>query len=594
MLRLALIENLRRLSIQISNDIANKILANKWADEMIEVAETDPKNLVLTIADMARSKPPIESSFIAEFTRRLQEKGSSLSLPLTWIEQTLSDSGLNSMELIQHENQKQAADQVSISNSISSLRFLSTTDWRDFVETTSVVELTLLKDINGTYEKMDFFTRDSYRHAVEKIAKYSKFSEKEVAEMALQFARENAETTDDPRLTHVGYYLHGKGMLRLQKAVKMRSNKIDTCKKIFNKVPLLNYIGGILLITLLLGYGLIIKVYDDGARSWLLALLFVCISLAASRLAVALINWSSTLLARPFLLPRMNFSKGIPKQYQTMVVIPTVFGNVAGINDLVEALEVRFLANRDVNLQFALLTDFKDADSETLPEDDLLLQTAKTKIIELNQKYERSTNDIFFLFHRPRKWNKKENKWMGYERKRGKLGELNALILGQENAIAAFSTIIGEPSVYTTVKFVITLDTDTQLPRDAAWKMVGTLAHPLNTACFNKKKKRVEDGYTILQPRVSNSLPGSESSLYAKIHGNEPGTDPYTRATSDVYQDLFKEGSFIGKGIYNVAAFEETLEGRFPENSILSHDLVEGCYSRSGLMTDVQLYEEYP
>jgi cellobiose phosphorylase len=594
MLRLALIENLRRLSIQISNDIANKMLANKWADEMIEVAESDPKNLVLTIADMARSNPPIESSFIAELTRRLQEKGSSLSLPLTWIEQTLSDSGLNSTDLIQHENQKQAADQVSISNSISSLRFLSTTDWRDFVETTSIVEQTLLNDINGTYEKMDFFTRDTYRHAVEKIAKYSKFSEKEVAEMALRFARENTEVTDDPRLTHVGYYLNGKGILKLQKAAKMRSDKIETCKKIFNKTPLLNYIGGILVITLLLGYGLMVKVYDDGARGWLFALLFMCIGLAGSRLAVALINWLSTLLARPFLLPRMNFSKGIPEEYRSMVVVPTIFGSVSAINDLVEALEVRFLANRDANLQFALLTDFKDADTETLPEDELLLQTAKTKIIELNQKYERSANDTFFLFHRPRKWNKKENKWMGYERKRGKLAELNALILGHDNAAAAFSTIIGEPGIYTSVKFVITLDTDTQLPRDAAWKMVGTLAHPLNTACYNKKKKRVGEGYTILQPRVSNSLPGNSSSLYAKIHGNEPGTDPYTRATSDVYQDLFQEGSFIGKGIYDVAAFEQTLEERFPENAILSHDLLEGCYSRSGLVTDVQLYEEYP
>ncbi len=594
MLRLALIENLRRLSIQISNDIANKLLANKWADEMIEVAETDPKNLVLTIADMARSKPPMESSFIAEFTRRLQEKGSSLSLPLTWIEQTLSDSGLNSIELIQHENQKQAADQVSISNSISSLRFLSTTDWRDFVETTSIVEQTLLKDPNGIYEQMDFYTRDTYRHAVEKIAKFSKFSEKEVAEMALHHALENTAVAGDPKLTHVGYYLTGKGLLKLQKEAKMRANNQDTGKQIFNKVPFFSYVGGICLITLLLGYGLIWKVYKDGARDWLLVILCLCIALAASRLAVSLVNWLSTLLARPFLLPRMDFSKGIPEEHRTMVVIPTMFGNVAGITDLAETLEVRFLANRDANLHFALLTDFKDADTETLPEDDLLLQTAKNKIIELNRKYQRDSNDTFLLFHRPRKWNKKEKKWMGYERKRGKLADLNALILGHQHGNEGFSTIIGDPGVYSSVKFVITLDTDTQLPRDAAWKMVGTLAHPLNTAVFDKKKKRVKEGYSILQPRVSNSLPGNTSSLYAKIHGNEPGTDPYTKATSDVYQDLFTEGSFIGKGIYNVSAFEETLQDRFPENAILSHDLLEGCYSRSGLVTDVQLYEEYP
>ncbi|RYF90250.1 MAG: cyclic beta 1-2 glucan synthetase, partial [Chitinophagaceae bacterium] len=230
--------------------------------------------------------------------------------------------------------------------------------------------------------------------------------------------------------------------------------------------------------------------------------------------------------------------------------------------------------------------------TETLSDDDLLLQTAKNKITELNRKYGRSSDDTFFLFHRPRKWNNKEKKWMGYERKRGKLGELNALILGY--GAEHFSTIVGDAAVYRNVKYIITLDTDTQLPRDAAWKLTATMAHPLNKAVYHPRKKRVTEGYTILQPRVSNSLPGNSSSLYAKMHGNEPGTDPYTRAVSDVYQDLFAEGSFIGKGIYDVAAFEETLKDRFPDNAILSHDLLEGSYARCGLVTDVQLYEEYP
>ncbi|MBC7867051.1 MAG: cyclic beta 1-2 glucan synthetase, partial [Gloeobacteraceae cyanobacterium ES-bin-316] len=367
---------------------------------------------------------------------------------------------------------------------------------------------------------------------------------------------------------------------------------MDSCKRMFNRVPTLYYIGGILLITLLLGYTLFSRLYHPEKNTFFLIGIAIIIFLALSRLAVALVNWLSNLLVQPYLLPRMNFSDGIPEEYRTMVVIPTMFNTVAGITELVEGLEVRFLANRDEHLQFALLTDFKDADTETLPEDELLLQAAKNKITELNRKYDRRDDDTFFLFHRPRKWNKKEKKWMGYERKRGKLSELNALILGY--GMEHFSVVVGDPSVYMNVKFIITLDTDTQLPRDAAWKMAGTLAHPLNQAFYNPKKKRVTEGYTILQPRVSNSLPGNTSSLYARMHGNEPGTDPYTRATSDVYQDLFKEGSFIGKGIYNIAAFEETLKDKFPDNSILSHDLLEGCYSRSGLVTDVQLYEEYP
>ena len=592
MLRLALIENLRRLSIQIASDIINKTLANKWADNMIDAADHDPKNLVLVIADMARSEPPMDSSFIAELTRRLQEKGSSLSLPLNWIEQRLSEDSLSSSELIHQENQKQAADQVSISNSISSLRFLSTTDWREFVENTSIVEQVLRQDINGVYLKMDFYTRDNYRHVVEKVAKHSHLTEKQVAEMAIQFAAESAAKTDDSRLNHVGYYLTCDGVQQIKKIAKMRSSTMDTCKDIFNKIPLMMYAGVIILMAALISLYLIYKVYYNGFIDWQLVLMGIIILLATSRLSVAVTNWMANLLAKPDLLPRMDFSKGIPAQSRSMVVVPTILSSVAGIHALIEGLEVSFLANRNEHLQFALLTDFKDAATATLPEDQLLLETVRNKIVELNKKYERQTNDTFFLFHRSRKFNAKDKIWMGFERKRGKLAELNALVLKEPNNY--FSLIVGKEAVYTSVKYIITLDTDTQLPRDAAWKMVATMAHPLNQAVYNQKKKRVINGYTILQPRVSNSLPGNNSSFYTKIHGNEPGTDPYTRTISDVYQDLFKEGSFIGKGIYNVAAFEQTLHNVLPDNSILSHDLLEGCYSRSGLITDIQLYEEYP
>ncbi len=592
MLRLALIENLRRLSIQIASDIINKTLANKWADSMIEAAENDPKNLVLVIADMARSHPPMDSAFIAELTRRLQEKGNTLSLPLNWLEQRLSEDSLTINELIHQENQKQAADQVSISNSISSLRFLSTTDWRDFVENTSVVEQILRRDIDGVYGQMDFYTRDNYRHVVEKIAKNSTITEWEVAEIVVQQAAENANNNDDLRRRHVGYFLTCQGLMQIQRIAKVRFSGIETFKKIFNKVPFLLYAGGIIVMAGLIAWYLIYKIFYNDLSSAQLVIMSIIILLATSRLSVAIINWIANLLAHPFLLPRMDFSKGIPEQHRSMVVVPTILTSVAGIHALTEALEVRFLANRDEHLQFALVTDFKDAATAALPEDELLLQTVRIKINELNWKYDRQTNDTFFLFHRDRKFNTKDKIWMGYERKRGKLTELNALIQGHGRQY--FSLIVGEEKVYETVKYIITLDTDTQLPRDAGWKMVATMAHPLNKAIYSKKKKRVTTGYTILQPRVSNSLPGKDSSVYTKLHGNEPGTDPYTRAISDVYQDLFEEGSFIGKGIYNVAAFEETLHNVFPDNSILSHDLLEGCYSRSGLITDIQLYEEYP
>lgn len=592
MLRLTLIENLRRLSILIAEEITNKTLANRWANEIIDIAEKDPKNLVLVIADMARSEPPMVSTFVAELNRRLLEKGSSLSLPLNWIEHRLSEMGLTSNELIQLDNRNQAATQVSISNCISSFRFLSTTNWRDFVEDTSIVEATLRLDINGIYGKMDFYTRDNYRHAIEKIAMFSNLSEQTVAEMVIHAAKKSDAVNNDPRLSHVGYYLTGKGYSATAKAANARTTAFEKCRRITNTHPLLIYLGGICILSFLICWLLIAEASTELLQNSILVAVCIVVLTTTTRLAVSLVNWLSTILAKPCLLPRMDYSKGIPDEAKSMVVIPTLITSISSINHLVEGLEVRFLANRDVNLYFALLTDFKDATTEYLAEDKLLLLTLKNRIIELNKKYQRTSNDTFFLFHRPRRWNKYDKIWMGYERKRGKLGELNALLRDKGNG--DFSEIVGNTSCFSSIKYIITLDTDTQLPRDTAWKMIGTMAHPLNHPVYNEKKKRVTEGYSILQPRVSNSLPAADSSLYARLHGNDPGTDPYTKATSDVYQDLFLEGSFIGKGIYDLDAFELALKDKFPDNRILSHDLLEGCYARSGLITDVQLYEEYP
>lgn len=594
MLRLALIENLRRLAAQIAKDRINKNLADYWADQMTETAEKDPKSLILVIADMARYGPPMVSSFVAELTRRLVGKGSAFALPLSWIEQRLSEQGLTSTELVHLENQKQAADQVSMSNSIGSLRFLNTNDWREFVEKISTVEQTLAKDPENIYSTMDFRTRDHYRHVVERIAKNCSHTEQEVAAMAVQLANENAEKNNgDFRSMHVGYYLIGKGLSLLEKKAALKLSTSEKLGRIAWKVPLLLYAGSIILISLAISGLFVKKAFTDGLHNgWLLAALGLVSFIAASQLALTLINWVSTLLVKPHQLPRMDFSRGIPPSYRTLVVIPSMFNNIKELEDLVEGLEVRFLANRDQHLFFGLLTDFKDAHAELLPDEEELLRSARQKIEELNKKYERKDSSAFFLFHRPRKWNARDKIWMGHERKRGKLGELNALLRGKDRGY--FSLIAGDESVFPTIRYIITLDTDTQLPRDSAWKIVGTLAHPLNRAVYSEKKQRVTEGYTILQPRVAVSLPHGSSSLYARMHGNDPGIDPYTRAISDVYQDLFQEGSFIGKGIYEIDGFERALSNRFPENRILSHDLLEGSYARCALLSDVQLYEEYP
>jgi len=352
------------------------------------------------------------------------------------------------------------------------------------------------------------------------------------------------------------------------------------------------YLLSILVITSFISVAIFLKVYSETSAIWLLLLVSVLALVSSSQLAISVVNFFATLLVRPDLLPRMDYSEGIPKAASTMVIIPSMLTNVTEIEKLVEDLEVRFLANRKDHLYFGLLTDFTDASHETLSDDELLLATAKNGIEALNKKYLRKNDDLFFLFHRPRKWNQKENVWMGYERKRGKLSDLNALLMGITSE--HFSLVIGDQSIFPNIKYVITLDADTQLPLSTAWKLIGTMAHPLNHAWYDDKKKRVTKGYGILQPRVTISLPEITGSRYTRMHGNEPGIDPYTRASSDVYQDLFGEGSFIGKGIYDVDIFQKVLDGRFLENRILSHDLLEGCYIRSGLLSDVQLFEKYP
>ncbi|HXB45268.1 MAG TPA: hypothetical protein VNV85_14480, partial [Puia sp.] len=590
MLRLALIENLRRLAAQIAINRINKNMADYWADEMTETAEKDPKSLILVIADMARSGPPLESSFVAELARRLQGKGSTLTLPLTWIEQRLSENGQTTDELVHLENQKQAADQVSMSNSIGSLRFLGTTDWRDFVEATSIVEQTLRKDPAGVYEKMDFHTRDHYRHVVEKIAKKTSFSEEQTAAVVVSLSASNSSNNgSDYRKSHVGFYLVNKGLPQTEKTVRIKLSVADIFQRIFRRHPFALYLLAIALITFVFAGLIVAKAHADGLRDWLLISLILLSALCASQLAVTVVNWLSTLIVKPDALPRMDFSKGIPGQYRTLVVIPTLLTSFDELDKLIEGLEVRYIANKEEHIHYALVTDFADADNESLPQDEPLLQMAIKKMDALNKKYGRIQNDLFFLFHRPRKWNRTEKIWMGYERKRGKLAELNALLKNKEGAKNYFIAIVGDENIFYQVKYVITLDVDTQLPRDAARKLIATMAHPLNHALYNEKKKRVTEGYTILQPRVAVSLPDEDGSWFAQMHGNEPGIDPYTRTTSDVYQDLFYEGSFIGKGIYEIEMFEKALGNRFPENRILSHDLLEGCYARSGLVSDVQL-----
>ena len=543
------------------------------------------------IADMARSNPPMASAFVAEFARRLQGQSPALALPLTWIEQRLSERGLTIEQLVQSENQQQAADQVSISNSIGSLRFLGAMDWREFVETMSVVEQTLRDDPGGVYGRMDFATRDRYRHVVEKIAK----AQPPVARarwraQAIQLAhagrrRGMAATTG---AAHVGFYLIDKGLPQLE--AQRRRCASPSPRRLARAAAgfrLLLYLGGDRrCITAARRRRLCWRRRMAAElHGWLLAPIGILLLLLheparrrARELAGDAAGDAAPAAAHGFL---RGHSAGMRARWSSSRRCSPAPQDV---DDLVEALEVRFLANRDDHLHFALLTDFRDAPQETLPEDDAAAAAGagRNRGAEREVPERRARDDPFFLFHRPRRWNPQERVWMGYERKRGKLAELNALLRGGAARPLLAASSATRPSC-PSVKYVITLDTDTQLPRDAARQFVGTMAHPLNRRAYDAAQAaRVATATASCSRASAVSLPGANRSRFARLFGGEPGIDPYTRAVSDVYQDLFGEGSFIGKGIYDVDAFERALDGRFPENRILSHDLLEGCYARAG------------
>jgi len=593
MLRLALIENLRRAAVRVISNRHYRDQAGKWADVLTEIAEHDPKSVVIGVADMARSDPPMNHAFVAELARRLQGQSPVLAMPLTWVEQRLAENGSSIEHQLQVEAQEQAANQVSVGNSIGSLRHLSAIDWHAFVERLSIVDQTLRNDPTGVYADMDFATRDHYRHVIERLARSSDQPEEAVAHEALELAKACASENAVAGIrAHVGYYLVDEGLPVLEKQVGYRYHRWMNLRRMLMRRALPLYAGMVLLLTLLLTGPIVQAASISRYPVWALVLIAIPALLATSQFALGLVNWIVTVATTPSWLPRMDFSRGVPPSARTLVVVPALLGSTQDVEDMIEALEVHFLANRDQNVHLALLSDFKDGDEEWEENDQAVLRLARQHVDALNAKYAPSSRDRFFLLHRPRRFNRADKLWMGYERKRGKLNDLNHLLLTGQTT--PFMLTVGAIDVLRGIRYVITLDADTQLPRDAAQAFASVMVHPLNQPVYDAERGRMLRGHGILQPRLGISLPSTGRSRYAMLFGSEVGIDPYTRMVSDVYQDLFGEGSFIGKGIYDVRAIAQSLDGRFPENTILSHDLIEGCYARSALLSDVPLYEEYP
>ncbi len=601
MLRLALLENVRRVASRIARRRLERDTAVAWADRMLETAENEPKQLIQRLAEFANADVPLTASFVDEFYARLQAQGPAMSFVQTWVEQSLLDQGVTATQLLQAEGHTVAASQITIANSIGSFRFIGSIDWTVFVETLSVVEQTLREDPAGMHARQDFATRDRYRHAIEDIAKVSSYSEWEVARQAVALAQAAAQRSGtDDRSAHVGYYLTDRGRSSLEHAAGCNVSWTLRASRWVRRSRLAFYLGSILLLTAAAVAEVLVMVAEAGLGMWWYGFFAITGIIGASALTVSLVNRLITLFVPPRSLPRLDFSQGIPPDHRAMVVVPTLLSNPLEVAGLLEALEIRYLGNRDPNLFFALLTDFRDAPERVQPDDEELLAVAREGIRALNATYRDDRTCIFYLFHRPRVWNPFERVWMGYERKRGKIEQFNALLRGvthgaaSENEPAAFSDVVGDPSILGSIKYVITLDTDTQLPRDAARALIGNIAHPLNRPVYDSARGRVVEGYAILQPRATISLSSAGQSRFTRLFAGEAGIDPYTREVSDVYQDLFGEGSFIGKGIYDVDAFRQAVDGRFPENLVLSHDLLESGYARSALVTDVELIEEHP
>jgi cyclic beta-1,2-glucan synthetase len=481
------------------------------------------------------------------------------------------------------------ANEVIVASSFLSLRLLSATDWNTFFEQTSRVEQILRNEPAGIYAGMDFDTRNSYRSVIEELARHSDSSEEQVALAAVEFAR-SADDSIPGRKAHVGYYLRDAGRAALEARIRYRPGWGVRVRRTLLAFPTATYLGSVALLTLLFVFAMLAYASFSGGSPGQLILAGLLGFGLAMEAAVTLVHWNVTHRIKPQGLPRMDFSEGILPGNRTIVVVPTFLESADDLSHLLQELELYHLSNPDPQLAFALLTDFSDAPSEHLPGDEALLALAGAGVEGLNHKYPQPAP--FYLFHRPREWNPSEGVWMGWERKRGKLADFNRLLLGLGESM--YTAQVGDLSILPDIKYVITLDADTSLPQGSANRLVATMAHPLNHAEFAPDGRSVVAGYTVLQPRVAIKPTSANRSLFSQIFAGNAGFDLYSFAVSDVYQDLFGEGSYVGKGIYDVAAFERSLAGQVRVNTLLSHDLFEGIYGRAALVTDIVLYEEYP
>lgn len=586
-LRIVLVENLARLAheIMLRGLMADK--ADAIADRILGTRghEGEPAhNVSAELAPVALSAP-----FVARLEQRLRDQNDNASTLLRWLDEQNVAAGTSTEHVIRDEYQNQGATNVTVRNVITSMKLLSAIDWAEFVEDVSLVDAVLRQ--GSDFAAMDFPTRNRYRRAIENLARHSSLDEIAVARAVIRQSKSAPNDVDVARRRDPGYYLISNGAAAFKRQIGFRASPMGRLRDTVAATGVAGYAGAIFLAAAAI-LVLILCLMVPSLTDWRMPALLVLGFVPSFELAIALINHAAITRTGPACLPGLELRDGIPQTLRTLLVMPTLLSDAHSIEGQIQQLEVHYLGNDDGDLRFALLSDWLDSDSANAPQDESLLKVASDGIARLNQRYGNLPDGPrFFLLHRRRLWNASERKWMGWERKRGKLHELNRLLRGATDT----SFLPNGSSLPSGVRYVITLDADTRLPRGAARKLVGKMSHPLNRPRIDPLTCRVVEGHGILQPRVTPSLPvGSTGSLFQWAFSGPNGLDPYAFAVSDIYQDLFDEGSYVGKGIYDVDAFEAALHRRIPQNTVLSHDLLEGSFARAALASDIEVVEEFP
>ncbi len=579
-LKLALLDHLRMRADELAASRAHQLAADRLAGAV----EAAPVSFDQWPAH-------VHHAFVTRLLQRSRALGAIASGLHHQLEAALAARGQTVEDAIRAEGQHQAAEQAGMANLIGSLRLISTFDWSEFFESVSLVEQVLQRDPAGVYGRMDFRSRDRYRHAIEELAVPTGEGQLLLALKSVERARQIHVRTPDARDAHVGYHLIGAGRRQFERSVAWQPMLLGRAQRFLFAWATTGYLGSIAVGTALIVATAVLYAWLHGWRGTPLAFVVILTAVPASELVIQLLQRMISSLIPPRRLPRLELDE-VPPSARTMVIMPTLLDSVERVGALISHLEVQAIGNIDRHIHFAILSDFLDAPTETQPHDADILEAARAGIAALNARHGDGRADRFFLFHRLRQWNEREGLWMGWERKRGKIEEFNRLLRGATDT--SFAVSVGDLTILPQIKYCITLDSDTRLPRGVARDLIGIITHPLNRATFDSRVGRVTDGYGILQPRISVTFMSAAGSLFARLYAGHTGVDPYTTAVSDTYQDLFNEGVFTGKGLYDVDAFTAALEGSVPENALLSHDLFEGLYARVALVSDVELVDEYP